>query len=68
MTDVRIVLERHGSLWHWTMTCGGNEHIGQSAEQTAGVAAEAAENYRRQLELHAYFKKKRGEQLQSRSQ
>jgi hypothetical protein len=54
---VRITLHRRDDYWRWTLTAKGSQHVGSQREDTAGPAAEAAETYRRQLDLAENTKK-----------
>jgi hypothetical protein len=57
MSDVRIVLTRNGQLWFWEFTAQGAQHVARQGSETAEGAAEAAESFRRQLDLAAHFRK-----------
>jgi len=55
----RIVLERHGRLWHWTLTTKGEQHTGQRGEATAELATQQAEIHRNQIDLTRHFRAQR---------
>ena len=57
---VRIVLDRHeGGRWLWTLTVRGEQHTSNRSEQTAELAAQAAETFRNHLYLVRDFKSRR---------
>ena len=56
--EERIVLERHGGLWHWTLTSRGEQHTGKRGEPSAELAAQDAEVLRNHLDLARHFRKR----------
>ena len=55
--EVNITLTRDGRMWRWTLHVGEEEHIGQRPEESADIAAIAADNFRRHLDLRENFKR-----------
>jgi hypothetical protein len=63
----RVIIERQGNSFYWEFTLLGERYNAPRGEPTIALAAEAADNYRRQIELGWHFKKQREEREASRS-
>lgn len=55
----RVTIDRRGSVFYWELTMQGERYGAPRGEPTIALAAEAADNYRRQIELSWHFKKQR---------
>jgi hypothetical protein len=49
--NLRIILKRKGSMWHWQLMEGGEIVVGDRPEPSAVLATEAAEIRRNHLRL-----------------
>jgi len=60
MSDFTISISRRGNYFDWLLTLGdGTEHKSSRAEPTIIHAADAADIFRRQLDLKRHFKQQK---------
>ena len=55
----RVVIDRRGQLYFWTLNLAGEQYEGPRGAPTMGLAAEDADVFRKQLDLSRHFKQER---------
>lgn len=55
----RVVIDRRGQLYFWTLNLAGEQYEGPRDAPTMGLAAEDVDVFRKQLDLSRHFKQER---------